>query len=355
MGISTLCAGYILWFTLFQQDKTVLVVANNQQVAMNMIKKIKIMYDALPSWLKQPLLIDNKQSLQFKNNSSVKAAAATVNAGVSEALSLLVWDQAAILHNSLAQSIWASALPTISTGGDVILLSTPRGCVTSQSIVEIKDYAQNLVRKIEIGELYEILYTCGENTKLNSEYLVLTPGGWSSFYGVRKKKVDKMYIVETVDRTLRCSQDHLLKLQNGSFKQVKDIDISQILYGSQHIINKTLIEESQDVFDLLDVQEDNQYYTNGLVSHNCGHTFHKLWMQAQQHLNPFNTIKLPWFVHPQRDQEWRDKQTKALGQKKSNRQYDCLGGQTYVRIKDEQTGQIKNIKMNDLFQVVNDE
>jgi len=71
--------------------------------------------------------------------------------------------------------------------------------------VEIKDYAQNLVRKIEIGELYEILYTCGENTKLNSEYLVLTPGGWSSFYGVRKKKVDKIYTVETVDRTLRCS------------------------------------------------------------------------------------------------------------------------------------------------------
>lgn len=140
MGISTLCAGYILWFILFQQDKTVLVVANNQQVAMNMIKKIKLMYDALPSWLKQPLLVDNKQSLQFKNNSSVKAAAATVNAGVSEALSLLVWDQAAILNNSLAQSIWASALPTLS-------------CLDKNSLITVKNKKTNKIQNITIGEL----------------------------------------------------------------------------------------------------------------------------------------------------------------------------------------------------------
>jgi hypothetical protein len=69
----------------------------------------------------------------------------------------------------------------------------------------IKDYTQNLVRKMEIGGLYKMLHPCGENTKINSEYLVLTPGGWSSFYGVRKKKVDKIYTVETIDRTLRCS------------------------------------------------------------------------------------------------------------------------------------------------------
>ncbi len=142
MGISTLCAGYILWFCIFQKDKTVLVVANNQQVAMNMIKKIKLMYDALPSWLRQPLLVDNKQSLQFKNNSSVKAAAATVNAGVSEALSLLVWDQAAVLNQNLANQIWTSAMPTLA-------------CLDKNSIITIKNKKTNKIQKISLGDLYD--------------------------------------------------------------------------------------------------------------------------------------------------------------------------------------------------------
>ena len=67
MGISTLCAGYILWMLNFNSNKTVLIIANTQEVAMNLIKKIKTMYDGLPNWLKEQLITNNKQSLEFKN------------------------------------------------------------------------------------------------------------------------------------------------------------------------------------------------------------------------------------------------------------------------------------------------
>jgi len=53
MGISTLCAGYILWMLNFNSHKTVLIIANTQDVAMNLIKKVKTMYDGLPNWLKE--------------------------------------------------------------------------------------------------------------------------------------------------------------------------------------------------------------------------------------------------------------------------------------------------------------
>jgi len=53
MGISTLVAGYILWMLNFNSNKSVLVIANTQDVAMNLIRKIKTMYDGLPSWLKE--------------------------------------------------------------------------------------------------------------------------------------------------------------------------------------------------------------------------------------------------------------------------------------------------------------
>lgn len=140
MGISTLCAGYILWFLIFQANKTVLIIANNQQVSMNMIRKIKLMYQALPSWLKQPLLTDNKQSLQFRNKSSVKAAGATPNAGVSEALSLLVWDQCAVVAQGLAYHIWNSAMPTLS-------------CLHKDSKVTVRNKSTNIIQTINLGEL----------------------------------------------------------------------------------------------------------------------------------------------------------------------------------------------------------
>lgn len=148
MGISTLCAGYILWFITFNADKTVLVIANKQSVAMGMIQKIKLMYDKLPQWMKEQLITNNKQSLQFANGSTVKASSANENAGVSEALSLLVFDEAAVLRQNLAHQIWTSAMPTLSTGGD---------CVEFNTEITIRDKQTGQVRNIKIGDLYSEL------------------------------------------------------------------------------------------------------------------------------------------------------------------------------------------------------
>ena len=39
-----------------------------------------------------------------------------------------------------------------------------------------------------------------------------------------------------------------------------------------------------------------------------GNWFHRTWMDAEDHLNDFNFIKLHWTVHPDREQDWRDEQ-----------------------------------------------
>lgn len=146
LGLSTLTAGYALWMLNFQPDRSILIIANSQQVAMNLIRKIKLMYQSMPTWLREPLTTDNKQSLYFKNNSFVKAASANPNAGVSEALSLLIFDEAAILTQNLASQIWTAAMPTLSTGGD---------CITGDSIVTILNQDTGLIENINIEELYQ--------------------------------------------------------------------------------------------------------------------------------------------------------------------------------------------------------
>ena len=125
LGISTLIAGYSLWMMLFNNDKNILVIATKQDTAKNLVTKVRVMYDNLPSWLKTGVQEDNKLSLRFKNGSQIKAASAASDSGRSEALSLLVIDEAAFIDE--IEPIWASAQQTLSTGGSAIINSTPNG------------------------------------------------------------------------------------------------------------------------------------------------------------------------------------------------------------------------------------
>jgi hypothetical protein len=125
LGISTLTAGYSLWCMLFKSDYNVLVIATKQDVAKNLVTKVRVMHDNLPSWLRGKTLEDNKLSLRFKNGSQIKAISSKADAGRSEALSLLVMDEAAFIDR--IDEIWTAAQQTLATGGGAIMLSTPNG------------------------------------------------------------------------------------------------------------------------------------------------------------------------------------------------------------------------------------
>jgi len=125
LGISTLTAGYSLWLMLFNSDKNVLVIAKDKDTAKNLVTKVRVMYHGLPAWLKTQLDEDNKLSLRFMNGSQIKAVSATPEAGRSEALSLLIIDEAAFI--GYIDDIWTAAQQTLATGGNCITLSTPNG------------------------------------------------------------------------------------------------------------------------------------------------------------------------------------------------------------------------------------
>jgi|TARA_R110000787_G_scaffold8262_1_gene27598 hypothetical protein len=125
LGISTLSAGYSLWMMTFHKDKNILCIATKQETAKNMVTKVKFMYENLPSWLKIDAAENNKLNLRLSNGSQIKATSASSDAGRSEAVSLLLIDEAAFIDN--IGEIWASAQQTLATGGGCIALSTPYG------------------------------------------------------------------------------------------------------------------------------------------------------------------------------------------------------------------------------------
>ena len=125
LGISTLASAYSLWLMLFHKDKNVLALATTQATARNLVTKTMFMYDQLPKWLRLPALEKNKLSLRLKNGSKITAKSSNADAARSEAVSLLLIDEAAFIDN--IEETFTAAQQTLATGGQCMALSTPNG------------------------------------------------------------------------------------------------------------------------------------------------------------------------------------------------------------------------------------
>lgn len=193
LGISTLAAGYSTWLMNFHKDKNILCLATTQATARNLVTKVQFMYENLPQWLKTSQSQKNKLSLRLNNGSKITAVSSNPDSARSEAVSLLLADECAFIEN--IETTMAAALPTLSTGGQVMLLSTPNG---------------------------------------------------------------------------------------------------------------------------------------------MGNYFHKTWVNAEMNLNSFTPIRLPWQVHPERDQKWRDQQEADLGKRLADQ--ECVSGDTLVTVYDAESG-----------------
>ena len=127
LGISTLVAAYSLWLMLFHKDKNILVIATKQDTAKNMVTKVRFAFSNLPKWMRTiaKSTSDNALSLSLSNGSVIKAVSAAADSGRSEAVSLLVLDEAAFVAD--ISTIYTAAKMTLATGGKCIALSTPNG------------------------------------------------------------------------------------------------------------------------------------------------------------------------------------------------------------------------------------
>jgi len=130
-GITELIAMYCLWLAMYHPNKKINIISIKDTIAKKVLKKIKFMYKNLPSHLQTPIIngrggeIGSTTEIEFINGSLITSIPTTEDAGRSEGLSLLVIDEAAIIR--WASTIWASAFPTLSTGGSAIVNSTPYG------------------------------------------------------------------------------------------------------------------------------------------------------------------------------------------------------------------------------------
>ena len=128
-GKTITSAACILWYTLFQQNKTVAILANKSAAAREVLYRYELMYELLPIWMQQGVKVFNKGDIELENGSRVFTAATSSSGIRGKSVNWLYIDEAAIIPNNVAEDFFTAVYPTISAGETtkILLTSTPLG------------------------------------------------------------------------------------------------------------------------------------------------------------------------------------------------------------------------------------
>jgi hypothetical protein len=104
------------------------------------------------------------------------------------------------------------------------------------------------------------------------EWEIETPSGWQSFSGVGKTiEYEEWEIITENGKSLICADEHILITDNWEEKFCKDLKIDDYIQTIDGIEKIDKIEKKSgksNMYDVLDVENGNIFYSNGIVSHN---------------------------------------------------------------------------------------
>ena len=112
---------------LFNEFKTVAILANKGDAAREVLGRVQLAYEALPKWMQQGIEEWNKGSIALENGCKIYAGTTSSSAIRGKSISFLYLDEVAFIEGY--DEFFASVYPTISSGETTKLLmtSTPNG------------------------------------------------------------------------------------------------------------------------------------------------------------------------------------------------------------------------------------
>jgi hypothetical protein len=148
-GVSTVTSAWIsrrLQLAKPENPERVLVIANKRDTAIEMANKIRHFLEQWPDWLNVGFSPDKNSESRFRlnNGCEVKAVATSPDALRGYTPTILVFDEAAYIE--AGEDFWAASMASLSTGGKIILISTPNGYdpiyygVYDQAIRKMNDF-----------------------------------------------------------------------------------------------------------------------------------------------------------------------------------------------------------------------
>jgi len=227
-GLTELISLFCLWYAMFHSNKNINIISIKDTVAKKVLRKIKFMYRNLPDHLQVQIIngrtkdLGTASEIEFANGSLITSIPTTEEAGRSEALSLLVIDEAAIIR--WADQIWAAAFPTLSTGGRAILNS----CITGDTEIVGKsgNFRVDMIAPKNFGK---------HNVEALGLEVLSHTGKWRRVLGaVNKGKLKTWEVESDMGQRLKATPAHRVLTTKGwkTLKQVIKKDLYTITFDS---------------------------------------------------------------------------------------------------------------------------
>jgi hypothetical protein len=148
-GVSTVTSAWAskrLVFAKKSKPEKILIIANKMDTAQEMGNKVRAFVDQWPSWLGVTFSNEKNSQRHFKltNGCEVKAVATSKDALRGYTPTILIFDEAAYINAD--EDFWSACMASLSTGGKVIVISTPNGfdpiyySIFSQAIKGMNDF-----------------------------------------------------------------------------------------------------------------------------------------------------------------------------------------------------------------------
>jgi len=355
---TTVSSVYLTHYAIFNEHKTVAVLANKEKTAIEIMNRIKMVYENLPYWL-QPGIVEGG------------------------------WNKASITLGNGTRILSASTASSAIRGYSI-------NCLTENNKVTIRDKLTKEVSDVTIKEL-RLLFNDKIRKKfnifLNTKYDVLTPNGFQNFYGLSEQKVRNNNILKiTTDNSfLELTRRHEVffndnEKQFGHFYKVGDSIKSKD--GFETVTATENLSISPYVYDLLNVANGNRFYANGLLVSNClfldefafvasniasefmdsvwptissGKTtkiiivstpngmnhYYNIWIDAVKGKNTFFPVKVNWWEHPDRDENFKKNLIRDRGVVFFNQEYAC--SEKTSRININKNGEKKTLTFGELW------
>ena len=129
-GVSTVTSAWIskkLVTASKTKPEKILIIANKLDTSVEMASKIRAFIDQWPSWFGISFSNEKNSQRHYKlnNGCEVKAVATSKDALRGYTPTILVFDEAAFIEAD--NDFWSACMASLSTGGKVIVISTPNG------------------------------------------------------------------------------------------------------------------------------------------------------------------------------------------------------------------------------------
>lgn len=249
---------YILHYALFNNDKNILIAANQGDTAKEILDKIKLIYEGLPFFLQKGISVWNQKTIRFENNCRIKGFNMTATSSIGNTADFVYIDEFAYIQDSIAEKFYKSIQPTMIgiDNSKMIITSTPNGDNLFKRLVIGAEENKNNFASMRVY-WYQVPGRNVSYVNLNKNKLKLYGFTEESIYNELKNYFDPNNYIDSnnlkrIDKRINDNGETIIYIQNS-----KDL-------SKEDIMNFTIKDKNSKKFKLEDISDISTWKENAI-------------------------------------------------------------------------------------------